>query len=148
MKKILLLLFAFAIISTTFTSCDINGLGGENNSSISDKPNGLSEDGNKLYYKIGEDYGYGVGFQILWTFTFDASNKCSKAECEYDWGNATLADVFYDELVNDEETIADYPVSKKGSVVNIDYTVDYKGMSREEIKEGLSVLPELAAPNR
>lgn len=90
-----------------------------------------TEQGNKLIYKITYDYGHGVSYTAVWTLTFDG-DTCIKSECACTFGSSQLADAFYESWKDTE-----YPATKSGKTVTVDWTVAHGGMSKTEIKKAI-----------
>ncbi len=91
------------------------------------------EQGNQLIYKVTYSYGGYFSYTAVWTLTFDG-DTCVKSECACTFDSNEIADAFYQGFVED----GDYPVTKSGNTVTIDYTEFHQGMSKSELKASIA----------
>ncbi len=91
------------------------------------------EEGNKLIWVYTYDYGYGVSYTATWTLTFDG-DTCVKSECACKFSSSEMADMFYQAWKEDSP---EYPVTKSGNTVTIDYTALHRGLSKAEVKAAI-----------
>lgn len=92
------------------------------------------EEGNKLIYVFEHDYVI-YKYTIKWTLTFDSNDLCVKSECEYNFNDATMAQVFYEELRETENN-----VRKSGNTIIVDMTDEHAGLNKEELKSIISTM--------
>ncbi len=85
------------------------------------------ERGNQLIYSESYDQGYGVGYIMTWTLTFDSSEICVASECAYTFDSADLAQIVYESFDDDE-----MDVRIAGRVITIDFTEYHAGMTKAE----------------
>lgn len=97
-----------------------------------------TEQGNKLIYKITYAYGLGVSYTAVWTLTFDG-DTCIKSECACTFDSSQLADAFYESWKDTE-----YPATKSGKTVTVDWTVAHRGMSKTDVKKAIDAMGGLS----
>jgi hypothetical protein len=101
--------------------------------------NSWTEVGNKLIYKITYKYGDLINYKAIWTFVFNTKDKCKSAKCVCKFDSETLADTFYKGL----RATSNKPVTQSGKTVTIDFSDDYSGMSRTEIRAALAAMDNI-----
>ncbi len=136
--KFLSVLFTIAM-ALVFVSCDKTDEPDNNNGDTPGEVIGGDyeygvwyEEGNKLIYLIEYDLIiYKYTSKLIFTFDGDV---CIKAICENEFSDATMADIFYQELLAAGES-----ATKSGKTVTIDYTEQYAGMSKSDLKAAISM---------
>ncbi len=129
-KYIFGVLFAMVFSIGIFTSCDKEdniggpGSGGE----IID--GNWTEKGNQLIYRESYDPGYGLGYEIVWTLTFEG-DSCIRSICEYKCQSQDMARTIYNSYDGDN----DPTISISGSTITFDFTEDHYGLSKDVLKE-------------
>lgn len=124
-------LFCAVLMSCALASCDkINEPDATNGNIVNgDYEVGVwYEDGNQLIYVLEYDliiYKY----RAKWVLTFDSNDLCIKSVCEYTFSDATMAQLFYEDLLTSEEN-----VTKSGNTITVDMTDDHRGLSKDDMK--------------
>lgn len=136
MKRFLIILM-MAIMSFSVGSCDlINDLGSLTDDQQQELETdgyveGWTEEGDKLIFKMvaGES-----SYQMTYLFTFEfKGDTCEKAELQIIFPDALTATIFHAALESEGETNA----KLSGKKVIVDYTAEYKGLSKSELKAAI-----------
>ncbi len=140
MKKFLSLIAVVMLALGLCASCEGkedlgNPIGGGDGSGLVDGQ--WYEDGNVLRYQVTYNVGYGYDYTMLWELTFEG-DSCVKSICTYTFSDATMADVFYEEMKDMEEEGC--PVTKSGKKVTVDMTSIHRGLSKEEVKLAIGMM--------
>lgn len=140
MKRLLSLLFAavmMAAVSFSVMSCDIFGgltdLTDEEQEQFEEDGyvEGWTEEGNKLIYKyiVGED-SYRMVYLMIFKFKGDV---CNEAEMQILFSDSLTASIFYAAIDPEDKHLA----KQSGNKVTLDCTEDYKGLSKQELKDSI-----------
>lgn len=151
MKKTLALFVTLIAMSMVFVSCEKDEpRGGKSYDDYVEfllgLPIGVSEDGNKIYYKQIEDLDDNGGFEVVAVLTLTFKNDiCVKAICDYVYPSEMFAKLAYqmwyaswEEMSDVDKTTASY----EKCLFTIDFTKSpdmFVGLTLDEIRESQGI---------
>ena len=131
--KLFAILFAFATLSFTVTSCSSDDdENTENNSGMEEGISELKDDGSVISYTYWENYG-GVKMSVTCYFGYDkATGKITSMRSEYESSNSKIIDAVYEDMKDDTDFAS---IEKKGNkLICIAKPETYARMTTESVR--------------
>ena len=138
--KLFAILFAFATLTFTVTSCssDDDENTENNGGKVEEGVSELKDNGSVISYTYWESYA-GIKMSVTLYFGYDkASGKVTSMKAEYESSNSQVIDAVYEEMKDDKDYAS---VTKSGNKLTcVSKPEMYADMTTEQVRYGYEVL--------